>query len=155
MSVPKATEAGKQIPSPIPTANLLPPNHLTPAQPLEIEQTPIVSSPSEIPAVGPAVSSEWHYDCRPQVAAVRAEVEAQGLGADWFYIEYIFSHESCIDPGRLNSSGCGGLGQACPLGKMGCGADDIPCQVRWFNNYAQAKGGWLAAYNLWVAQSWW
>ena len=100
------------------------------------------------------VADGWHYECRSQKAAVQ-EATARLLGADAQYADFIFDHESCSDPGRLNSSGCGGLGQACPLSKMPCGPNDIDCQVRFFDGHAAGKGGWLASYNFWLANKWW
>lgn len=107
------------------------------------------------PSQGSSVAAGWHYECRSQRAAVQAAVSELGLASQWQYIDYIFGKESCHDPGRLNSGGCGGLGQACPLSKLGCGPNDIKCQVLWFNNYAQSKGGWASAYNIWLSKHWW
>jgi len=107
------------------------------------------------PSQNGSVAAGWHYECRSQRDAVFAAVQELGLSAQWQYIDYIFGKESCHDPGRLNSSGCGGLGQACPLSKLPCGANDIKCQVSWFNGYAQGKGGWATAYNIWLSKHWW
>lgn len=97
-----------------------------------------------------SISGAFHYDCRPQKAAVKAAVDRQGLSKDWFYIDYIFSHESCHDPGRLNPTGCAGLGQACPGSKLPCGANDVDCQVRYFHGYAMGRyKSWSAAYAFW------
>ena len=101
-----------------------------------------------------SVAAGWHYECRSQRAAVQ-EAATRLLGANATYAMYIFDHESCSDPGRLNSSGCGGLGQACPLSKMPCGPNDIDCQIRFFDGHARGKGGWIASYNFWLANSWW
>jgi len=101
------------------------------------------------------IAAGWHYECRSQREAVRAAVNELGLGSSWSYIDYIFGRESCHDPGRLNSSGCRGLGQACPGSKLPCGPTDIRCQVKWFNGYAQGKGGWAASYRFWLANHWW
>lgn len=102
----------------------------------------------------------WHTDCRSQKDAVYAEVVKQGLSDQWEYIDYIFSHESCHDPGRLNHIGCKGLGQECgwennPILPFQCGSNDIACQVKWFNDYAIRKGGWYASYQFWLANHWW
>lgn len=102
-----------------------------------------------------AIAAGWHYDCRPQRAAVQQAVSELGLSGDWQYIDYIFDHESCHDPGRLNSGNCAGLGQACPGTKLPCGPADIKCQVKWFDGYARGKGGWAASYNFWLANKWW
>jgi len=121
-------------------------------EPVPVPETTAPPVPTKLEAL---LAAGWHFDCRSQTAAVEAEVNAMGLGADWFYIDYILGRESCHDPGRLNSNLCGGLGQACPIEKLGCGANDIHCQLVWFNNYAQAKGGWAASYALWLSQNWW
>lgn len=96
----------------------------------------------------------WHYECRSQADAVH-EATARLLGANAQYANYIFDQESCSDPGRLNSGGCRGLGQACPGSKLPCGPNDIDCQVRFFNGHAAGKGGWLASYNFWLSNQWW
>lgn len=101
-----------------------------------------------------SAAAGWHYECRSQAAAVH-EATARLLGANAQYANFIFDHESCSDPGRLNTSGCGGLGQACPISKMPCGSNDIDCQVRFFDGHAAGKGGWLASYNFWLANRWW
>ena len=101
-----------------------------------------------------SVAAGWHYECRSQKAAVQ-EATARLLGANAQYANFIFDKESCSDPGRLNTSGCGGIGQACPLSKMPCGPNDIDCQVRFFDGHARGKGGWLASYNFWLANAWW
>lgn len=97
----------------------------------------------------------WHYDCRSQAAAVEQAVTELELQGNWTYMNYIFGHESCLDPGRMNSSGCRGLGQACPGTKMPCGPEDIKCQIAYFNRYAAGKGGWEASYNFWLSNNWW
>lgn len=103
---------------------------------------------------GKTAAGGWHYECRSQAAAVH-EATARLLGANATYANYIFDHESCSDPGRLNSGGCAGLGQACPGSKLPCGPNDIDCQVRFFDGHAAGKGGWLASYNFWLANKWW
>jgi hypothetical protein len=97
----------------------------------------------------------WHGDCRSQMEAVHSAVIELGLQDNWQYMEYIFRHESCGDPGRENSGGCRGLGQACPGSKLPCGPEDIQCQIAFFNRYAAGKGGWQASYNFWLANNWW
>jgi len=126
-----------------------------------VEVKPIETKLEPIEPVAPkvvlklAISSGWHRDCRPQTEAVHQAVINAGLGDQWTYINYIFSRESCNDPGRLNAGGCRGLGQACPGSKLPCGPEDIACQVSWFNGYAQGKGGWYASYQIWISKNWW
>lgn len=128
---------------------------IKPVAPASFQTAETVPRPSPAKPIATSSSSGWHRDCRPQEAAVRAAVDKLGLSGNWTYIRYIFSHESCLDPGRLNSTGCRGLGQACPGSKLPCGPNEITCQVKWFNNYAIAKGGWAASYKIWLSQHWW
>ena len=122
----------------------------------ERKKLAILSTPVAAAAVpNTQIVSGWHYDCKGQSAAVYEAVRQLGLAGEWRYIDFIFSHESCHDPGRLNSSGCAGLGQACPGSKLPCGPNDISCQVRWFHGYAQNKGGWAASYAFWISHGWW
>lgn len=103
-------------------------------------------------------TSGWHYDCRSQRDNVKQAVYELGLGSDWQYIDFIFQHESCHDPGRLNSVGCAGLGQRCPGStlKNVCGANAIKCQIRHFDDYAKGRyTTWRQAYNVWQKQQWW
>ena len=77
---------------------------------------------------------------------------------DAYYKSYIYSHESGNDPTRYNSSGCLGLGQACPASKLliVCPTMDYACEDNWFSNYAISRyGSWYNAYEWWLAHSWW
>ena len=128
-------------------------------QRLEAELQAKVQIKSNQAKVYAATDGSWHTDCRPQAAAVKESVFRLGLGADWEYIEYIFSRESCLDPGRINNIGCAGLGQRCAgsILRNVCGANDIDCQVKHFNDYAQRAhgGGWYNCYKWWQANHWW
>ena len=72
---------------------------------------------------------------------------------------YIYNHESGNNPARWNSSGCLGLGQACPAQKLLNVCPDIndyACQDAWFTNYAVKRyGSWQGAYNFWIQNKWW
>lgn len=73
--------------------------------------------------------------------------------------EYIISHESRWRLDARNSSGCLGLGQACPGSKLinACPeyANDPICQLRFFTNYVNGRyGSWNGAYNFWVVNHW-
>lgn len=72
---------------------------------------------------------------------------------------YIYMHESGNNPERWNSSGCVGLGQACPASKLLAVCPvltDYACQDAWFTNYATKRyGGWSGAYQFWLAHNWW
>lgn len=72
---------------------------------------------------------------------------------------YIYMHESGNNPARYNSSGCLGLGQACPASKLLAVCPvitDYACQDAFFTNYALARyGSWEAALAFWQAHRWW
>lgn len=68
---------------------------------------------------------------------------------------FIYNHESGNNPASVNSSGCRGLGQACPGSKLPCDAD-YACQDAWFTNYMQGRyGTWENAKAFWLAHNWW
>jgi len=71
---------------------------------------------------------------------------------------FIYMHESGNDPTRWNSSGCLGLGQACPASKLlaVCPNMDYACEDAWFTNYMINRyGTWENARNVWLSQNWW
>lgn len=71
---------------------------------------------------------------------------------------YIYMHESGNDPTRWNTSGCLGLGQACPASKLlaVCPTMDYGCEDAWFTQYAFSRyGGWVQAQQWWLRFSWW
>lgn len=89
-------------------------------------------------------------------APVAAQVASSGCG-DNFYANYIYSHESSCMTHNPNSSGCDGIGQACPASKVigQCGYD-YACQNAWFTQYAIDRyGGWAGAYAFWLNNHWW
>ena len=123
--------------------------HLEGLEPLAPVQVATYSSAPANSATG------WHYDCESQQAAVEAAT-ASMLGGNAFYANYIFSHESCEDPGRLNSIGAKGLGQAYLHADFTCGPNDITCQINWFTGYANSTyGGWGGAYSYWLGHQLW
>jgi uncharacterized protein YabE (DUF348 family) len=79
---------------------------------------------------------------------------------DYAYVDYIFSRESRWNAAAMNAGGCGGLGQACPAGKLanvcpGWQSDPV-CQTRFFTGYAVGRyGSWQGAYNAWLSKHWW
>jgi uncharacterized protein YabE (DUF348 family) len=78
----------------------------------------------------------------------------------YVYADYVIEHESHWNPAAVNSSGCTGLGQACPGSKLAAVCPnwrtDPVCQMRFFNKYANDRyGGWLGAYNAKKAKGWW
>jgi hypothetical protein len=75
---------------------------------------------------------------------------------DHEYAHYIYSHESGCNTGALNSSGCYGIGQACPASKISYCGGDYACQNEFFTSYANSRyGGWAGAYNFWLNNHWW
>jgi resuscitation-promoting factor RpfB len=85
---------------------------------------------------------------------------AAGISSgDYGYVNFIVSHESGWNPASLNSSGCAGLGQACPGSKLAAVCpgwqNDPVCQLRYFSGYAGRYGGWAGAYNFWVSHHYW
>ncbi len=74
-------------------------------------------------------------------------------------VDYIISHESNWRLNAYNGSGCAGLGQACPGGKLAAACPswqtDGVCQLRYFTNYAAKYGGWPGAYTFWLYNRWW
>lgn len=74
------------------------------------------------------------------------------------YANYIYTHESSCSTTITNGGGCLGIGQACPGSKLSnvCPNLDYACENQFFTAYANsAYGGWLGAYNFWLAHSWW
>lgn len=65
---------------------------------------------------------------------------------------FIYQHESGNDPTRYNSTGCLGLGQACPGSKLlvVCPTMDYACEDAFFTRYMEARyGTWSAALAFW------
>jgi len=90
-----------------------------------------------------------------------AVMAAAGISpSDYAYVDYIFSRESRWNAAAMNAGGCGGLGQACPAGKLArvCPAwqSDPVCQTQFFTGYAVGRyGSWGGAYNAWLTKHWW
>lgn len=71
---------------------------------------------------------------------------------------FIYMHESGNDPTRWNSSGCLGLGQACPASKLlaVCPNMDYACEDTWFTQYMTNRyGTWENAKAFWQRSHWW
>jgi len=71
---------------------------------------------------------------------------------------FIYFHESGNDPTKYNSSGCLGLGQACPASKLlqVCPTMDYACEDSWFTNYMVNRyGTWENAKTFWLNNNWW
>jgi hypothetical protein len=66
---------------------------------------------------------------------------------------FIYDNESGNDPTKYNSTGCVGLGQACPGSKLLaiCPRLDYACEDSFFTNYMMTRyQTWAIAYNFWV-----
>ena len=77
---------------------------------------------------------------------------------DTSYKMFIYYNESGNNPIRRNSSGCLGIGQACPGSKLlaVCPDLDYNCEDKFFTDYAnQRYGGWYNAYIFWRKNHWW
>jgi len=94
-----------------------------------------------------------------RVTLARATTPVPALsGSDAEYKLFIYNHESGNNPTRANSSGCLGLGQACPGSKLlaVCPSLDYACEDAFFTNYAFSRyGSWAGAYSSWISHRWW
>lgn len=87
-------------------------------------------------------------------------MRAAGISeADFSAVDYIIGRESRWRPAVVNSSGCAGLGQACPGSKLASACPnwqtDPVCQLKFFSGYAGRYGGWQGAYQAWLIKGWW
>ena len=87
-------------------------------------------------------------------------MRAAGISeADFSAVDYIIGRESRWRPAVVNSSGCAGLGQACPGSKLASACPnwqtDPVCQLKFFSGYAGQYGGWQGAYQEWLIKGWW
>ena len=108
------------------------------------------------------------------LAGIKGDMALAGIApSDYYYADYIISHESGWCPTKAQGEHYGpaipdnaytpfgyGLCQATPGYKMStAGADwatNPVTQLRWCNGYALSKyGGWYYAYEHWVNYSWW
>lgn len=104
-------------------------------------------------------------DAQKQAQAVQSTSQAQNTptvavsSSDNEYKLFIYNHESGNNPARYNSSGCLGLGQACPASKLLAvcpNINDYACQDAFFTNYAISRyGSWSAAYQFWLSHKYW
>lgn len=106
------------------------------------------------------ISQAQEVTPEPVTPVVQAPVASTRSYAqpDNYYKAFIYSHESGNDPSKYNSSGCLGLGQACPASKLlaSCPNMDYACEDAWFSNYAiSVYGSWEGAYSAWQSKGWW
>lgn len=100
---------------------------------MQPEATPAVSAPAPTVTVTEAA---------PTATPTEAEAKA-----------FIYMKESGNNPAAVNSSGCRGLGQACPGSKLPCTDYDYQCQDNFFTSYMQNRyGSWQAAKSHWLAR---
>jgi uncharacterized protein YabE (DUF348 family) len=117
-----------------------------------IQRATIVAPVQQIVAIGTNLSG------------TRGDVIRAGISAeDYFYVDYIVSHEGgWSGVTKYNSSGSGayGLCQALPGSKMASAGSDWQTnpitQLRWCDGYATGRyGSWRAAYYFWVNHRYW
>ncbi len=101
------------------------------------------------------------YSVSADKAAIMA---AAGIDPSQFAsVDYIITKESNWRPGAINSIGCIGLAQRCPVGGSNALVSACPswqtdpvCQLVHFSAYANGRyGSWNNAYQVWVIQRWW
>ncbi len=71
---------------------------------------------------------------------------------------FIYMHESGNNPKARNSTGCLGLGQACPGSKLlaVCPDLDYDCEDNYFTGYMLSRyGSWDNARYFWEQHRWW
>ena len=72
---------------------------------------------------------------------------------------FIYFKESGNRPTARNSTGCLGIGQACPGSKLLAVCPDLndyACQDAFFTKYAMNRyGSWENARQFWLKNSWW
>lgn len=105
-----------------------------------------------------AEAAEKAKQAETAVKAPTAPTQTVTLSGD--AMSNIFAKESGGRLNAVNSSGCLGLGQACPGSKLiaACPnyATDYACQVNFFTNYAVSRyGSWDGAWAFWQAKGWW
>jgi hypothetical protein len=145
----KATKIAKTTPAvtpATPSSAPAPVAAVVPAPPVFDANNP---APAPVAVVRAAPAAAYQAPASPGGGVVA------GCG-DNEYAHYIYSHESGCNTGALNSSGCYGIGQACPASKISYCGGDYACQNEFFTSYANSRyGGWAGAYNFWLNNHWW
>ncbi|CAN5408478.1 hypothetical protein BH09PAT4_BH09PAT4_01500 [soil metagenome] len=117
-----------------------------------IQRATIVSPVQQVVAIGTNLSG------------TRGDVLRAGISAsDYFYVDYIVSHEGgWSGVTKYNSAGSGayGLCQALPGSKMASAGSDWRTnpitQLKWCDGYATGRyGSWQSAYYFWVNHRYW
>lgn len=149
----------KPLPKPVPIVVSIPVNPTPAVIPLTFDaNNPTTWPHCEAGQIVWAQDGTCHDPAPSSVPVASTQATAPSVVnscGDNMYAQYIYQHESGCDLNSVNSIGCRGIGQACPGDKLPCGAD-YACQNAFFTSYANsAYGGWLGAYNHWLAVSWW
>lgn len=117
-----------------------------------IQKVTIVDPVQQIVAIGTNLSG------------TRGDVARAGIAAsDYYYVDYIVSHEggwSGVTKYNYGGSGAYGLCQALPGSKMASAGSDWRTnpitQLRWCDSYAKGHyGSWASAYYFWRNHHYW
>lgn len=81
---------------------------------------------------------------------------AQAGVSDLANARELIRRESGCNPNAVNrSSGACGIAQELPCGKSGCGLGNPVCQIKWMQNYVNARyGGWANAIAWHNSHNW-
>lgn len=109
-----------------------------------------------------AIAESSQAVSKPQVSgatAVSGSCEqwmAQAGVNDLASARELIRRESGCNPNAVNrSSGACGIAQELPCGKSGCGLGNPVCQIKWMQNYVNARyGGWANAIAWHNAHHW-
>jgi hypothetical protein len=134
-----AHRESRSVPAPIKT---------TSPEPTEIASTPI-------PTPTPSPTPEARETPVKQVSTIdTGGVNCKTGAGD--PKSFIYTCESGNDPAKWNTSGCLGLGQACPASKLlaVCPNTDYACEDQYFTGYMIARyHTWEAAKAFWLART--
>lgn len=100
-----------------------------------------------------AIAESSQAVSKPQVSSATAvggsceQWMAQAGVNDLASARELIRRESGCNPNAVNrSSGACGIAQELPCGKSGCGLGNPVCQIKWMQNYVNARyGGWANA----------
>ncbi len=90
------------------------------------------------------------------VSGTCSEWLAQAGVSDVANATWLINKESGCNPNAVNrSSGACGIAQELPCGKSGCSLGDGACQIRWMQQYVNARyGSWAGAVAFHQAHGW-
>lgn len=109
-----------------------------------------------------AIAESSQAVSKPQVSSATAvggsceQWMAQAGVNDLASARELIRRESGCNPNAVNrSSGACGIAQELPCGKSGCGLGNPVCQIKWMQNYVNARyGGWANAIVWHNAHHW-